>query len=701
MRKGLAAALAALLVATLVPLEAFAEPSIVPSVVDDEGPEYTGTIGIAQCVEPIRSEEELYSQFETALPVPPASRGGDVALSAEGAAPSGVPAPCKTRELMEVHTDGLAGPSRQATRDALEPAEPASYDVGDTRDFYSPYRAGDPDFEIVCLKTGSNFTLWIDTEHQDAISSADIEELAREIPVLVDEEVALLGDWRGEGGYDVDGDGKVAFVFHPFSEGFFAEGFFVPADLGIYAGDHEEAKNRMDVLHINTLNGIDASGNLSLYTNDAAMSTLVHELAHFLVMPPLQNTESWINEMIAEGMMAALGYGSDGDALGLAYYINNWGVAPPFIFEGFSPTSGSVEELQAMYSAWHLFAGYLQTQTEGLPGGGAQIFGAMLDAAEDDGGSLTNKSITTALDRIGYLGEGENCKVKDFGELVGNFGRAYILREASGIYSLTGNPSAPSNLLGTEVAIAMSLPPSNTVFAGGSFAVVDLPEGSFTVDESESVSIEYAAVDHPYPVNEFIEYAPPGGTVVEGDLITLSFASENVALGYRLLSEDGIKSDISHYQGPFSIPLGTERIDGYIQTDRGMALTDHGYYFRVLPREETPDPPVDPDPPTDPDAPAPPDDPTGPDNPAGEGGVVQGGGPADSSAKPLVAGAAQATPLASTGDPVNQGPLSALAIGALLLLIAASVGRKGAHASRLARPCGPQDGRTTTKRRQP
>ncbi|MFR1639975.1 MAG: hypothetical protein ACLSVD_12950 [Eggerthellaceae bacterium] len=87
----------------------------------------------------------------------------------------------------------------------------------------------------------------------------------------------------------------------------------------------------------------------------------------------------------------------------------------------------------------------------------------------------TKESLVAALANMGYLGEGEGCVARDFDELIVNFGRAYLLREASGPYSLTNDPdSHPSVVDGVDVPLVLLWESADAIPGGGAIGVIDL-----------------------------------------------------------------------------------------------------------------------------------------------------------------------------------------------------------------------------------
>ena len=74
--------------------------------------------------------------------------------------------------------------------------------------------------------------------------------------------------------------------------------------------------------------------------------------------------------------------------------------AYPFVFAG-----GYVPDSAEPYGQWYLFGRYLAAQTEGLPGGGSQIYGTILKTAVEEGGShavCNAEYLMKTLASIGY-----------------------------------------------------------------------------------------------------------------------------------------------------------------------------------------------------------------------------------------------------------------------------------------------------------
>lgn len=610
---------------------------------------------------PIGSDAELEARTPTLL----SATGGDAALLSEPTAAK--PTVCATPYLQpspEARASlarSLAGPRARA---ASEPQ------VGDTRPFHSDYRAGEADFAIECVDVGENYTFWMDAERLDAIAPQDLAFLAESLHEHIDREVELFGDWRE--GADVDGDGRAAFVFYPFLEEYDSVlGFFISGDL-YDGGDDYVTGNVMDALHVNSGRLYEDPSAHGGFDADLALATLVHEFQHLINHARTGGySDAWLNEAFSQAAVGLAGITTDDPAL-LAVDASDLGYLPPFVYEDDYTPGVERPEAASSYGAWFLFGLYLASQTEGFASpdgsmsGGEGVYRAVLGALSetDEEGTYdtcTRDALIAALGEIGYLGEEEGCVVRDFDELVANFGMAFLLREETGPRSLSGDPAARSTVCGSDVPLAHFDAPAASIPGGGALTAVDVEGGSFAVDAEADPRIVYASGDAPLPVSSRVLFEPDGGPLAEGDPISLSFS--HGAPGGQLLYCEAADGQYVHpstyrrYEGPLAATAGSYRIRGSYRCEAGTTLTFRSGLFAVAAREEGEEGPAE--------QPAVP-----PENAAG---------PSTPSKLP----APQA--LAPTGDPLAAAIVDAAALACLAAALAAASRRRAACARKVAK----------------
>ncbi|MBX9034251.1 hypothetical protein [Gordonibacter massiliensis (ex Traore et al. 2017)] len=622
---------------------------------------------VAQNLSPIGSDEELAAR----LPVDPTGSDGAVnAATLASADKDPTVAIASAADSASATAAGATGgkalacgaPDRAASDAGVyaslmaRAAEPRlfsemSYQVGDVRSFYSDVRAGSEGFDIECVAVGENFTLWVDKENRALVSKADLQDLAARMPTIINSEVEAFGDWRDA--CDVDGDGRAAFVLYPFVDASWA-GFFDASDL-LPADDEGASGNEMDVLHLNVFNyTLDDGTDTVVFDAGTARSLLVHELQHLINFAQTGGeSETWLNEAFSQAAVAMLGLAADGNLSGLLSAQIDNGYVPPFVFEGYYVPSTATLDGDGAYGLWLLFGRYLSSQTEGLPGGGDEVYKTILGAQKnsDTGTSAcTKESLAAALAGMGYLGEGEDCVVRDFDELVVNFGRAYMLREASGPYSLTNDPAAhPSVVDGVSVPLVLFWEAADAVPGGGAIGVMDL------VDDTDAASANRVAseaasplvrsvLDLPVPVGTRIIRDPQGTEFTEGDLISFTSTAAGGRVFYSYEYEFGEENDLYETTGPFALPAGSYCIVTYAEFPQGRTN-----FFRTAPLTVAP---------------------------RGGGGGNEsetGSTPAEPPAQPAAMPAPK--PLAPTGDPLAPLAGGTLALATLCTAVAARTRR--------------------------
>lgn len=568
----------------------------------------TGSTVAAIDPTPIGSDEELEARTPTRLlPTDEAASvaedGAAAAELADGAAAS----PVCAAPYLQTPSKGHALASNSAGSRTLAASEPQ---VGDTRAFYSDYRAGKADFAIECVAVGENYTFWMDTEHPDAVLPQDLDLLAENLHEFIDREVKLFGDWRDEGGADVDGDGRAAFVFYPFLEGYEnVMGFFQGGDLFEAGADDYATGNVMDALHVNAASLYEGSPASDAFDADLALSTLVHELQHLINYARTGGySDSWLNEAFSQAAIGLMGIETD-DPTALAMVTGNQGYLPPFVYEEDYVPGVDRPESASSYGAWFLFGLYLASQTEGLAStdgtmrGGEGIYRAVMEAqsATDDEGTYetcTRDALTAALEKIGYLGDGQDCVVRTFDELVENFGMAVLLREETGPRSLSNDPTARSTVFGSDVPLLYIAEPAAAIPGGGSLTAVDVEGGSFAVDAQADPRIAYASGDAPLPVAVRVQADPDGGELSEGDPIVLSFAHD-VPGGQLFCFEATDDSYVDPlrfvpYEGPLSAKTDLHEVVGAYRCTAGSTLSFASRTFTVTARDQGEDTPGEP-----------------------------------------------------------------------------------------------------------
>ena len=578
----------------LAPAAAFAEP-------EEGGGAVAYPALVAQNLSTIGSDEDLAVR----LPVDPAGNGraaNAAALASTDKAPAVADASAMddASATAASATGGKAlacgAPDRAASYAGVyaslmaRAAEPrlfseASYQVGDVRSFYSDVRAGSEDFDIECVAAGESFTLWVDKENRALVSEADLQDLAARMPVIINSEVKAFGDWRDT--CDVDGDGRAAFVLYPSFDASWA-GFFDASDL-LPADDENASGNEMDVLHLNVFNyTLDDGTDTVVFDAGTARSLLVHELQHLINFAQTGGeSETWLNEAFSQAAVAMLGLAADGNLSGLLSAQIDNGYVPPFVFEDHYVPSTNTLDGEGAYGMWLLFGRYLSSQTKGLPGGGDEVYKTILGVQKDPetgASTCTKESLAAALAGMGYLGEGEGCVVRDFDELVVNFGRAYLLREASGPYSLTNNPAArPSVVDGVSVPLVLFWEAADTVPGGGAMGVMDLvgdaDEAAASGVASEATNpLVRSVLDLPVPVGTRIIRDPQGTEFTEGDLISFTSTAAGGRVFYSYEYEFGEENDLYETTGPFALPAGSYCIVTYAEFPQGRTN-----FFRTAP----------------------------------------------------------------------------------------------------------------------
>lgn len=416
----------------------------------------------------------------------------------------------------------------------------------------SPYK-----FTAKCVAITENCTVWIDvdnTPNGGLLDEAAVTAFANQIQDLYPVITEAFGDSTR---IDVDSDGKVAFVFYPLYE-FTMGGFFYPNDL-------EEDSNKMDMVHINSRASEDEGESIS---QELILGTMVHEWQHLI-----NNAQSggfqfgidfdtqyttrdaiWLDETFAQNSVYLCGLSGKIPTVQMPKYNayieeNDGSTTVPFAFSGaYIPRTGNLSG--GVYVNWYLFGRYLSSQTKDYPGGGDAIFKTILNVIREDVvnpdtgetvknlGMCNNQSLTEALTQIGYMGTGENAKVKDLNELLSNYNVAAFFRQDSGLYSLgtqeeIGKNVDLSSLSRPEIKTAEEAPQK---LPGGSAATfTKIENGSITVDKAAAGEhIRHLGITINYDGVTAEGYSPVDGamTVDKGTPVTLSTTDTGVTLRY-------------------------------------------------------------------------------------------------------------------------------------------------------------------------
>lgn len=437
---------------------------------------------VVQNFSPIASDEDLTNRAPTGLALGSKSSRP---ISFTQSTPGSIGIPHDTNTLTDEENQVALLPNKTESR----PLAKKAYQTSDTRPFFSDEHANGS-FQITCIASGSNYTIWIDSSIRDSVPHETLQHLKDRLPGLIEKEVATFGDWRST--CDIDGDGKVAFILYSFSASSWA-GFFDSTDLAD-PSDEYATGNAMDALHVNVMD-VDQSESEALgFTAETAFSTICHEFQHLLFFAQTGGQgESWLDESFSQAAEVILGV-APSDALDeLTAATTELGYLPPFIYEGVYVPNTETTEGYAAYDLWMLFARYLAYQTKDLAGGGDDIYQTIHSITDKDTGfSLATKnSLEEALRTIGYLGK--EGAADSFNDLVGNFSRAFLLREDHGPYSLTNDPENPSTL-DNIVTVPLIAPhkPAASIPGGGALTLATLNNTTNTPDEESVASSKQA-----------------------------------------------------------------------------------------------------------------------------------------------------------------------------------------------------------------
>ena len=515
-----------------------------PTQVDQEGPEYQGRVIMAENLDfEIASEEDQNRQEPVGIPKGAAGSevpGGTALQNTEDKS-------CFTLNQLKKHADAPAVKTQQARRTSL------SYEKGDTRTFYSD--EGDAHtLTIEVAAVGQTCTIWRDQAHPEKLSDETARYYAQVIDTQVHDKMEeTFGSWYWA---DVDGDGKTAFVFYdiPYS------GYFSPADLFTKEEYEYASGNVMDVLHM-MYGGPEEQ--------EVVLSTLVHELQHLINYANVSDTcETWINEMMSQSAIAVTGLANSQtvfEVSRLTAFIDEMGYSAPFIFKGlYVPNANPAST--AAYGTWYLFGRYLAHQTQGLPGGGNEIYKTILAHGTEQACDL--KSVEEALKTVGYLGEGKT--VSNIEAVITNFNNALYVRDPAGVYSLSNDPSDPHNVDGVQTRRIFARDVALEQIPGGGAATWSISGTGITKPENFGAHIRFAGIAAEILNGVYLENNQT--SYVHGSMIELKTYDQNAQIYYTTDGSDPLTLGI-----PYTEPLKLDQE----MTIKACTKTDNGNYSKT------------------------------------------------------------------------------------------------------------------------
>lgn len=520
---------------------------------DREAP-YTGNVIMATNMNrTISDNSELEIRQATGLPAAPAmtAKNGITPFSVNGLAPE---AETEVRLYEDATPDDLEAAEAAAAQNALK-----EYQVGDTQDITAflgiDDKTGDEiedKITIKALKIGETCTVWgvvgedgttNITDEAAAAIAMRFDKGEDPYPSIHDSMLEAFGSWEN---IDVDNDGKTAIVCQDLSGG--VAGYFSTGDL---TGETAE----MDMVHIN--NGKD---NPEMW--NSIYGTLAHELQHAINFAQTGgNSETWLNETFSQSAKAIAGYrdttiGQVGTSVmyvgGLPEYnISDHGHTVPFIYAGQFVPSGLSEEAGPVYGQWFLFGRYLSYQTQGLEGGGDEVYKTILSSRSVEEKECTWESLEQGLKNIGYLGEGK--AVPDMDALIQNYNIALYLQEPDGLYSLGGDGQRILDIAayywGISLKNSSALTTARDLPGGGAAVWAKTGDNAITPDNpgADMVFTGFSAADSP-------KASTGTGKVRPGTAITLS-AAEGLDIYYSLTPDT--RAEYEKYTQPIVISKNT------------------------------------------------------------------------------------------------------------------------------------------------
>lgn len=562
---------------SLVLCLATASPAFAQTITIDEGKDgvYSGDILMTQNMRTdfdyFQGDRDFNDHWEV-TGIPKARGVSGVAETTDDTAEAAIASPV-----------GNALDEKQEMTNAKADSVSNNYKIGDEKQIVSTSGslndATTQTFTAKCVAVTENCTVWIDTknkEHGGLISEEAVAGYAQQIQGFY---TRLTEDFGDSKRLDVDGDGKVAFIFYPFKS-FTTGGYYGPSDLEI---------NKMDMLNINSRASEDNGKTLG---EGLMLAILSHEWQHLINDAQTGNSSigietledqynmrgaTWLNESFSQSAVYLCGVSGRIPAVQIDKYSryieeNNKSITVPFAFSGpFVPGEDTGNLHGGVYANWYLFGRYLSSQTRDYAGGGDAIYKTVLNAIRDkdvvdpdsgkvfhDLGMCNNKSLAAALTQIGYMGAGPDAKVKDFEELLTNYNMATFFRQSSGLYSLgtqeeIGNVDIDS-VGRPEIKTAEESPQQLPGGATATFTKIE--NGSIAVDEkNQGEHIRHLGITIHYDGVTADGYNPVDGamTVDKGTAVSLGTGDTNVTLRYTTDGTDPTAETGTVYEGPVTI----------------------------------------------------------------------------------------------------------------------------------------------------
>lgn len=177
----------------------------------------------------------------------------------------------------------------------------------------------------ICISIGEHYTAWV--LEDDIYNSELINECVENFDNFLFKRLsAIWGDWA-----DVDGDGKIAFLFSStINNEEYAIGFFNSNDL--FQNENSNYSNQMDILYL----GLPVSDTNGAYSVSSITATIAHELTHainynqktyksvLLEKENIVQEEIFIDESFSHLSENLCGYGESGGNIDFVkYFLRN------------------------------------------------------------------------------------------------------------------------------------------------------------------------------------------------------------------------------------------------------------------------------------------------------------------------------------------------------------------------------------------
>lgn len=281
------------------------------------------------------------------------------------------------------------------------------------------------------------------------------------------------------------------------------------------------------------------------------------------------HSETWLNETFAQNAVAVCGVSGDVPNVQLtAYntYVDAYNTTVPMVFSGLYVPQGRVDTAgTGAYINWYLFGRYLASQTEGLEGGGDEIYKTILNTNRETRkspvsdeqislGTCDKEAVTDALTKMGYMGEG--TQVKDFDALIRNYTLANFFQQKDGIYSFGDNLGNFSLSQAARPTITSAVDAPQKLIGAGTATFTKIENGSITVDEAAAGEhIRHLGITINYDGVTAEGYSPVDGamTVDKGTPVALSTTDTDVTLRYTTDGSDPAAETGTVYEGPVTV----------------------------------------------------------------------------------------------------------------------------------------------------